>query len=86
MWQGQGLRCTALAGQRDSGAMPPVGPALSCDGDYDADGDPRRQFALMNGSTCATVPLDELEPEKGYRGKVRRVCPKCNNSGNRSCG
>ena len=30
--------------------------------------------------------LDELEPEKGYEGMVRWVCPKCNNSGNRSCG
>ncbi len=29
--------------------------------------------------------LDELEPEKGYYGKVRWICPKCNNSGNRSC-
>ena len=30
--------------------------------------------------------LDELEPAKGYLGKVRWVCPKCNNSGRRSCG
>lgn len=30
--------------------------------------------------------LDELEPEKGYAGKVRWVCPKANNSGLRSCG
>jgi hypothetical protein len=30
--------------------------------------------------------LDELEPEKGYRGEVRWVCPKANNSGRRSCG
>ena len=30
--------------------------------------------------------LDELEPEKGYAGKVRWVCPKANNSGKRSCG
>lgn len=30
--------------------------------------------------------LDELEPGKGYAGKVRWVCPKCNNSGNRSWG
>ncbi len=30
--------------------------------------------------------LDELEPEKGYTGKVRWVCPKANNSGSRSCG
>jgi hypothetical protein len=30
--------------------------------------------------------LDELEPEKGYAGKVRWVCPKANNSGRRSCG
>jgi hypothetical protein len=30
--------------------------------------------------------LDELEPEKGYQGRVRWVCPKANNSGKRSCG
>jgi hypothetical protein len=30
--------------------------------------------------------LDELEPEIGYAGKVRWVCPKANNSGKRSCG
>lgn len=30
--------------------------------------------------------LDELEPEKGYAGEVRWVCPKANNSGKRSCG
>jgi hypothetical protein len=30
--------------------------------------------------------LDELEPEMGYEGKVRWVCPKANNSGKRSCG
>jgi hypothetical protein len=30
--------------------------------------------------------LDELEPEKGYEGKVRWACPKCNGSGKRSCG
>ena len=30
--------------------------------------------------------LDEVEPEKGYGGKVRWVCPRCNNSGKRSCG
>ncbi len=30
--------------------------------------------------------LDELEPEKGYEGRVRWVCPKANNSGTRSCG
>jgi hypothetical protein len=30
--------------------------------------------------------LDELEPEKGYVGEVRWVCPKANNSGKRSCG
>ncbi len=30
--------------------------------------------------------LDELEPEKGYAGKVRWVCPKANNSGKKSCG
>ena len=30
--------------------------------------------------------LDELEPEKGYQGKVRWVCPRANNSGRKSCG
>jgi hypothetical protein len=30
--------------------------------------------------------LDELEPEKGYEGRVRWVCPKANNSGRHSCG
>ena len=30
--------------------------------------------------------LDEMEPEKGYEGKVRWVCPRHNNSGKRSCG
>jgi len=30
--------------------------------------------------------LDEIEPEKGYAGKVRWVCHKANNSGKRSCG
>lgn len=30
--------------------------------------------------------LDELEPEKGYYGRVRWVCPKANNSGTKSCG
>ena len=30
--------------------------------------------------------LDELDPEKGYSGRVRWVCPKANNSGRRSCG
>lgn len=30
--------------------------------------------------------LDELEPVKGYFGNVRWVCPKCNGSGQRSCG
>lgn len=30
--------------------------------------------------------LDEVEPEKGYAGEVRWICPKCNNSGRRSCG
>ncbi len=29
--------------------------------------------------------LDELEPEKGYRGKVQWVCPRANNGGMRSC-
>lgn len=30
--------------------------------------------------------LDELDPELGYQGRVRWVCPKANNSGKRSCG
>ena|SRR3989344_2596766 len=30
--------------------------------------------------------LDELDPEKGYQGRVRWVCPKANNSGKKSCG
>jgi hypothetical protein len=30
--------------------------------------------------------LDEMEPEKGYAGKVRWVCPKANNSGKKTCG
>ena len=30
--------------------------------------------------------LDELEPELGYDGKLRWVCPKANNSGSYSCG
>jgi hypothetical protein len=30
--------------------------------------------------------LDELEPELGYAGKVRWVCPRANNSGKYSCG
>lgn len=30
--------------------------------------------------------LDELEPEKGYRGRVRWLCPRANNSGTHSCG
>lgn len=30
--------------------------------------------------------LDELEPERGYAGAVRWVCPKANSSGKRSCG
>lgn len=29
--------------------------------------------------------LDEMDPEMGYSGKVRWICPKCNNSGKRSC-
>lgn len=29
--------------------------------------------------------LDEEEPERGYEGAVRWVCPRCNNSGRRSC-
>lgn len=30
--------------------------------------------------------LDEIEPERGYEGKVRWACPKANGSGRRSCG
>ena len=30
--------------------------------------------------------LDELEPEIGYSGQVRWVCPRANNSGTFSCG
>ena len=30
--------------------------------------------------------LDELEPEKGYAGRLRWVCAKANNSGSASCG
>ncbi len=30
--------------------------------------------------------LDELEPEKGYAGRVRWVCQRANNSGKHSCG
>lgn len=30
--------------------------------------------------------LDEVEPELGYRGRVRWVCPRANNSGKMSCG
>lgn len=30
--------------------------------------------------------LDEIEPERGYAGQVRWVCPKANNSGRFSCG
>lgn len=30
--------------------------------------------------------LDEMEPELGYEGKVRWVCPRANNSGKHSCG
>lgn len=30
--------------------------------------------------------LDEMEPEQGYVGKVRWVCPRANNSGKYSCG
>lgn len=30
--------------------------------------------------------LDEIEPELGYSGPVRWVCPKANNSGRFSCG
>ena len=30
--------------------------------------------------------LDEMEPEIGYAGKVRWVCPRANNSGKHSCG
>jgi|SRR5580700_893803 hypothetical protein len=30
--------------------------------------------------------LDEMEPELGYSGKLRWVCPVANNSGKHSCG
>jgi hypothetical protein len=30
--------------------------------------------------------LDEIDPELGYAGPLRWVCPKANNSGPRSCG
>jgi hypothetical protein len=30
--------------------------------------------------------LDEVEPWLGYKGKLRWVCPKANNSGKYSCG
>ncbi|MCO6454782.1 MAG: hypothetical protein J5I93_05730 [Pirellulaceae bacterium] len=30
--------------------------------------------------------LDELEPERGYDGPVRWVCPRANNSGRFTCG
>lgn len=30
--------------------------------------------------------LDEVQPELGYAGRVRWVCPKANNSGRFSCG
>jgi hypothetical protein len=30
--------------------------------------------------------LDEIEPERGYAGRVRWVCPRANNSGRHSCG
>ena len=30
--------------------------------------------------------LDELQPELGYSGRVRWVCPRANNSGKFSCG
>jgi hypothetical protein len=30
--------------------------------------------------------LDEIEPELGYAGKLRWVCPVANNSGKHSCG
>lgn len=30
--------------------------------------------------------LDELEPERGYDGRVRWVCQRANNSGKHSCG
>lgn len=34
----------------------------------------------------AHAHLDELEPEKGYTGRLRWVCAKANNSGKHSCG
>ena len=30
--------------------------------------------------------LDELDPELGYTGRVRWVCPKANNNGHHTCG
>jgi hypothetical protein len=30
--------------------------------------------------------LDELDPEQGYGGRVRWVCPKANNNGHFTCG
>ena len=30
--------------------------------------------------------LDEIDPERGYEGPVRWVCPRANNSGRFSCG
>jgi hypothetical protein len=30
--------------------------------------------------------LDELEPELGYKGRLRWVCKRANNSGKHSCG
>ena len=34
----------------------------------------------------AHAHLDELEPEKGYAGRLRWVCQRANNSGKHSCG
>jgi hypothetical protein len=39
-------------------------------------------LALDRAHAC----LDELEPHLGYKGKVRWVCAKANNSGRHSCG
>lgn len=35
---------------------------------------------------AAHAHLDEPDPELGYAGRLRWVCPRANNSGNHSCG
>ena len=49
---------------------------------------PFRGFCEASGAPLAQedAVLDELEPEQGYSGRLRWVCPKANNSGKRSCG